>query len=90
MEGNENRHQFVTTSSESFAFGYGSHACPGRFFASAEIKIVLIELLRFWEFRFKGDLEGKGGEEKRPKNTEFQLGVSPNVKAEVEFRRRKV
>lgn len=90
MEGNENRHQFVTTSPESFAFGYGNHACPGRFFASSEIKIVLIELLRHWEFRLKGDVEGKGGEENRPANYEYRFGVSPNTEAEVEFGRRKM
>lgn len=74
---------------DHIVFGHGNHACPGRFFASNEIKVVLIELLRSWDFRLKGDVEGKGGEDKRPKGFQFQLGYSPNTKAEIEFRRRK-
>ena len=89
MEGKENKHQFVTTSSESLNFGHGNHACPGRFFASNEIKVVLIELLKNWEFRLKGDVERKGGEDKRPKNHFNEHGVTPNMFAEVDFRRRK-
>jgi gliotoxin biosynthesis cytochrome P450 monooxygenase len=89
MEGKQNKHQFVTTSPESLNFGHGNHACPGRFFASNEIKVVLIELLRNWEFRLKGDVERKGGEDKRPKSHFHELGVTPNMFAEVDFRKRK-
>ena len=88
MEGKENRHQFVTTSSDSLVFGHGNHACPGRFFASNEIKVVMIELLRSWEFRLKGDVEGVGGEAKRPRSKESELTITPNTAAEIEFRRR--
>ncbi|TVY46813.1 Cytochrome P450 monooygenase [Lachnellula occidentalis] len=88
MKGKENKHQFVTTSPESLNFGHGNHACPGRFFASNEIKVVLIELLRNWEFRLKGDVERKGGEENRPKNGIQQLSVTPNMFAELDFKRR--
>jgi cytochrome P450 len=90
MEGKENRHQFVTTSPDSLIFGHGSHACPGRFFASNEIKVVIIELLRSWDFRFKDDVERKGGEDKRPKSSFSELGIMPNKAAEIEFKRRKV
>ncbi|KAH9219807.1 cytochrome P450 [Leptodontidium sp. 2 PMI_412] len=89
IPGNENKHQFVTTSPDSLNFGHGNHACPGRFFASNEIKVVLIELLKSWEFRFKGDLEAKGGVERRPKNVFRDVICVPNTEAEVEFRRRK-
>lgn len=89
MEGKENRHQFVTVSPDSLIFGYGNHACPGRFFASNEIKIVLIELLRSWDFRLKGDIEGTGGKEKRPENWIMGMSCVPNQCAEIEFRRRR-
>lgn len=79
--GHENRYQFVSTGTDSFAFGHGLHACPGRFFASVEIKIMMVELLRCWEFELAGD-------GRRPANVEFQFGISPNVEAEVRFRRR--
>lgn len=61
-------HRFVTTSPESLVFGHGAHACPGRFFASNEIKIVMIEMLRSWDFRLKGDTDMAGGANKRPEN----------------------
>ncbi|GKT51020.1 cytochrome P450 monooxygenase easM [Colletotrichum spaethianum] len=39
--GQENRWQFISTSPGFLGFGHGLHACPGRFFASNEMKIVL-------------------------------------------------
>ncbi|PVH82428.1 cytochrome P450 [Cadophora sp. DSE1049] len=89
IPGNENKHQYVTTSADSLNFGHGNHACPGRFFASNEIKVVLIKLLKSWEFRFKGDFEAKGGLERRPKNMYYDVTCVPNTQAELEFRRRK-
>lgn len=37
--------QFVSTGPSSLTFGYGRHACPGRFFAVNEIKMILGMLL---------------------------------------------
>jgi cytochrome P450 len=89
MEGKENKHQFVTTSLDSLNFGHGNHACPGRFFASNEIKVVLIEFLRNWEIRLKGDVERKGSEDKRPKSHVHEFTVVPDMFAEIDFKRRK-
>jgi cytochrome P450 len=36
---------FVCASPEHLCFGYGRHACPGRFFASNEEKILLCHVL---------------------------------------------
>jgi cytochrome P450 len=44
---------FVTTSPESLGFGHGKHACPGRFFASNEIKIALVHLLLKYDWKLK-------------------------------------
>src|SRR4051812_48404223 len=49
--GQENYHQFVTPSPSLMAFGYGQHACPGRFFASNEVKIALCCMLLKYDFR---------------------------------------
>lgn len=87
VPGNENRHQFVTSSTESLNFGHGTHACPGRFFASNEVKIVLSEVLLHWDVRLKG---GKTGRDNRPSNGFSDTNVMPDVKGEVEMRRRKV
>lgn len=40
----------VTTSPNHLAFGHGKHACPGRFFATIEIKIILCHLLLKYEW----------------------------------------
>lgn len=85
MPGKENRHQFVTTGPDSLSFGHGIHACPGRFFASNEIKVVLIELLRNWDMRLKGDTKRKGGD--RPPSFIKESACVPNMEAVLEFRR---
>lgn len=43
--GKENSSQFVSTSPDHLGFGHGQHACPGRFFASNEIKIMMCHIL---------------------------------------------
>ncbi|KAF7594216.1 hypothetical protein BBP40_009920 [Aspergillus hancockii] len=55
--GNEHRYQFVTTSAEHYAFGHGMHACPGRFFAAIEIKILLVHLLMKFDWKFADCVE---------------------------------
>ena len=88
LPGKENKHQFVSTAPDSLTFGHGNHACPGRFFASNEIKIILIEVLRRYDFRLKGDVEGRGGVEMRPRSVEDKGSVTPDMWAEIEFRER--
>lgn len=67
----------------SMAFGYGRHACPGRFFASAEIKAIMVFLLKNFEFKFP---EGK---EERPVSLIFETQNLPNPEGRVLFRRRR-
>lgn len=43
--GDQARAQLVSANEENMAFGYGRHACPGRFFAAHEIKMILVKLL---------------------------------------------
>ncbi|KAM3065604.1 Cytochrome P450 monooxygenase boa7 [Clarireedia jacksonii] len=81
VPGNEHRYQFVTSSTESLNFGHGTHACPGRFFASNEIKIAFAEVLMRWDVRLK---PGEG----RPANLFTDTNVMPNMKGEVQMRRR--
>lgn len=45
------RNQFVTTNEQNLLFGYGRHACPGRFFASNELKMILVHFLQKYEFK---------------------------------------
>lgn len=49
--GRENIAQLVTTGPAHLGFGHGNHACPGRFFAAAEIKIILAQLILGYEWK---------------------------------------
>lgn len=49
------QNQFVSVSQDSLTFGYGRHACPGRFFAANEIKMILAVALMGYEFKMPGD-----------------------------------
>lgn len=67
----------------SMAFGYGRHACPGRFFASAEIKAIMVYLLMNYDFKFpKGKTE-------RPQSLQVETQNLPNHEARLMFKRRK-
>jgi cytochrome P450 len=49
------RNQFVTTNESNLAFGYGRHACPGRFFAANEIKMILARVILDFDIKMPGD-----------------------------------
>jgi cytochrome P450 len=53
----QNKFQFSYVSEHSINFGAGRHSCPGRFFASNEMKLVLITLIEKYEMRWQ---PGKG------------------------------
>lgn len=62
-------------------FGAGKHACPGRFFAGNEIKMVLAYFLLNYDMKLKDG-------ETRPKPMVMVMSKSPDPNAEVLFRRR--
>jgi cytochrome P450 len=61
-KGQEERHQFASLSSEIPSWGVGKFACPGRFWASAQIKLILMILLLEFEVAYPD------GQMDRPKN----------------------
>ncbi|CAG8408501.1 unnamed protein product [Penicillium salamii] len=69
------RNQFVTSNEQNLVFGYGRHACPGRFLAAAEIKIILANILLGYDFKNSGE------ETERYRNHEIGRVVS-SVQAE--------
>ncbi|KAH9954980.1 cytochrome P450 [Russula dissimulans] len=50
------KHQMVTASIELLSFGYGRHACPGRYFATYELKALLAQILITYDVKLE---EGK-------------------------------
>ena len=73
---------FHTTSVESMAFGHGRHACPGRYFAEAEIKAILCHLLMNYDIRFSDAVK------ERPRNIFFETAIMPDPTQKVLLRRR--
>lgn len=43
--------QFVSPSPEHMGFGFGKHACPGRFFAATEMKVILCHIIMKYDFK---------------------------------------
>ncbi|KAG6265049.1 hypothetical protein E4U48_006085 [Claviceps purpurea] len=68
------KYHFSMTDSSNMAFGYGKYACPGRFYASNEMKIVLTNLLLRYDFKFR---DGEG----RPKNITIDSDMFPDPRA---------
>jgi cytochrome P450 len=60
--GDEPKHQFASLSAENPSWGVGKFACPGRFWASAQIKLVLMVLLKEFDIGFPE------GQVERPEN----------------------
>ncbi|KAG5661266.1 hypothetical protein KAF25_005388 [Fusarium avenaceum] len=77
----DGRSQYVASNTSSMSFGYGRHACPGRFFAAQEIKAIMSFILREYDMRFS---QGQTRPESVPVETQFL----PNMTATVEFKRR--
>ena len=78
-----NAHQFTTTGPGNLVFGHGKFACPGRFFASLESKIVLAQILVGYDLRLTP------GDGKRPKDLLLGDANIIDWTARIEFRKRK-
>lgn len=79
---NEGRNVDMTSTHADFvAFGHGRHACPGRFFAANELKLMLAHIVMNYDVKLE-----KEGE--RPKDMWFMDACLPNRNAEVMFRKR--
>ena len=78
----EYKYQLSTIDKHMLHFGAGRHACPGRWFASAEIKLILATLILQYDMKLKDGV--------RPKSILFQAQQLPNPFADVLFKRREV
>lgn len=81
--GESTRHQFATTSSTNLHFGHGKYSCPGRFLAGNSIKMIIMNIMLRYDFRFPPDSTG------RPPNLHLHEYVFPNPEARIELRPRK-
>ncbi|KAH8654917.1 cytochrome P450 [Ilyonectria robusta] len=80
--GHENKHLYVSVGRGDLSFGYGRHACPGRYLGHLNIKLVMAELLR------KYDLKAAGTQ--TPKSQAFEAIVSPDADFKILMRNREL
>lgn len=73
---------FHATTAQNMAFGYGKYACPGRFYAAAEIKLVIGHLITRYDFKFPDGA-------KRPKNYTVDTDMYPDLQASLLMRKRR-
>ena len=69
----------TATSTDFLVFGYGRHACPGRFFAAAELKLMLALIVMKYDVKLEGPY---------PEPLWSGISLMPNPKGEVLFRKR--
>ncbi|KAJ3544215.1 hypothetical protein NM208_g3174 [Fusarium decemcellulare] len=74
------KHQFTSISISDLDWGYGRHACPGRYMADITIKLLLIEILLHYEFK---NPEGQN----RYQSLNFDGQTMPDTDGEILIRR---
>ncbi|KAM0713943.1 hypothetical protein Q7P37_010906 [Cladosporium fusiforme] len=79
--GNEMKYQHTSTGVDNINFGHGIWACPGRFFASAELKVCLAFLITHYDLKLKPGT-------KKPGYFHFGFAILPDTEAEIMFKRR--
>ncbi|THH20029.1 hypothetical protein EUX98_g8657 [Antrodiella citrinella] len=75
---------FVSTSVDYIPFGHGRHACPGRHFASYQMKLMLAYIVTYYDVSFEPGKEGK-----RPETKWFGNTIIPDPTVNVMFRKRR-
>ena len=70
----------ISTSPQFLAFSHGRHACPGRFFATAELKMILAYAIITYDMKLTDGV--------RPPDVVLMNTPLANPSAEVLFRRR--
>lgn len=78
--GKENKAQLASVSPDHLGFGFGLHACPGRFFASEEIKLAMCHILLKYDFR------PVPGSNMEPRKFGLNMNASPTAKLAVRRR----
>jgi cytochrome P450 len=83
VRGSELKYQHGSTSTDFINFGHGLWACPGRFFAAAQLKTIMAYLLMNYDMKLK---EG----ETKPLQNYVGMAILPNSTQEVLFKKRDV
>ncbi|KAE8423996.1 cytochrome P450 [Aspergillus pseudocaelatus] len=84
VPGHETSAQVVSPSPEHMGFGFGRHACPGRFFAINEVKIALCHILLKYEFKLAD------GSVPRARKNGLSLNSDPTMKLMIRRRQEEI
>ena len=76
------RTKWASANLENMAFGYGRHACPGRFFADYEIKLIIAHLLSAYDFEYVKE------QKQRPANLNAETQMIPNHQTKIRMCKR--
>ncbi|RGP74498.1 hypothetical protein FLONG3_6057 [Fusarium longipes] len=74
--GQENKYRYSSVGREDLSWGFGRHACPGRYLSAVNIKLIMSELLMNYDIRL---CDGAS----RPPNIEFEVLCSPDPNYEI-------
>ncbi|CUS13653.1 unnamed protein product [Tuber aestivum] len=83
LEGNAHHFQMASPTLDYLPFGFGKNSCPGRFFASNELKIAVAYILCNYQLRLNGGTTGE-----RPQNIYDGLVCLPNPTVGIELKER--
>ncbi|KIN08348.1 hypothetical protein OIDMADRAFT_111018, partial [Oidiodendron maius Zn] len=87
--GGKMKHQMILTGLDSFTFGHGPHSCPGQYLAIYEIRAILINSCRIFDIRLVANIQGTGGENKRPGDKVYGLDRRADSHCVLEVKRRR-
>jgi len=85
------RQTMYTTSKTYLAFGHGRHACPGRFFASMELKMMMAYLILNYDMKWPEEVHSNPSATEqgyRPPDLWINFNSIPNQKAHMMIRKR--
>ena len=83
LEGNAHRYQVASPSLDYLAFGIGKFSCPGRFFATNQLKVAVAYILCNYKLRLNGGVCGK-----KPPNFCSGIVCLPNPTVGIELKER--
>ncbi|CAN8104232.1 unnamed protein product [Discula destructiva] len=78
--GNKEQYTFSHATKENLAWGYGSHVCPGRYFANNELKLILARMILRYDIRMPG------GSLESSKPQRHGMGFAPDLRKPIEFK----
>ncbi|EMT64829.1 Ent-kaurene oxidase [Fusarium odoratissimum] len=74
--GKDKRYMYSSSGTDDLSWGFGRHACPGRYLSAINIKLIMAELLMNYDIKLPDGVS-------RPKNIEFEVLCSPEPDFEI-------